>query len=103
MDNFLNALKRLINEFSEEQESNTPDFILAQYLNRCLAAFVEASNAREKWYGVRHAPGESKASVGMPIIGRGTIDEAEFSCPDLSENRDADEDAPHEPPDPKPS
>jgi hypothetical protein len=36
---------------SAENGSNTPDFILAQYLTSCLAAFDEAVNAREKWYG----------------------------------------------------
>lgn len=41
----------VLNRFSAENSSNTPDFILAQYLLSCLAAFNEASRAREKWYG----------------------------------------------------
>ena len=40
-----------INSASAENGSNTPDFILAEYLTDCLAAFDKASRAREKWYG----------------------------------------------------
>jgi hypothetical protein len=48
---FEKELKQLINRYSVENESDTPDFILAQYVMLCLNAFNEASNAREKWYG----------------------------------------------------
>lgn len=48
---FEKELKQLINRYSIENESDTPDFILAQYVRVCLNAFNEASNAREKWYG----------------------------------------------------
>ena len=45
-------IERLINHYSRENNSNTPDFILAEYLNDCLEAFEKASKARENWYGV---------------------------------------------------
>jgi hypothetical protein len=48
---FAAGLESLINRYSQENGSNTPDFILACYLVRCLAAFNEASRARETWYG----------------------------------------------------
>ena len=48
----------LINKHSREQDSNTPDFILAEYLMGCLSAFEVASNRREVWYKVEHKPGE---------------------------------------------
>lgn len=48
----------LINKCSREQDSNTPDFILAEYLMACLSAFEVASNRREVWYKVEHQPGE---------------------------------------------
>ena len=35
----------------KENESNTPDFILAQYLESCLTAFNTATQQRENWYG----------------------------------------------------
>ena len=47
---FKKQLANLLNEYSMENESNTPDFILAQYLVRCLNAFECAVNARERFY-----------------------------------------------------
>lgn len=44
-------LEKLINRHSQENGSNTPDFLLAQYLRDCLDAFNKASRAREAWYG----------------------------------------------------
>ena len=51
----------LLNRRSREEDSNTPDFILAEYLVACLGAFEVASNRREVWYGVEHKPGERTA------------------------------------------
>jgi hypothetical protein len=48
---FEGELSSLINKYSKENGSNTPDFILAQYLNECLESFNKASRAREKWFG----------------------------------------------------
>jgi len=44
-------LSELLNKHCAENTSNTPDFILAQYMIDCLEAFEKASLAREKWYG----------------------------------------------------
>lgn len=52
MSEFTEELRSLINRFSKENDSNTPDFILAGYILVCLEAFNEATRAREKWYGV---------------------------------------------------
>ena len=43
----------LINRLSLENGSDTPDFILAEYLTGCLAVFDRAVNKRTKWYGGR--------------------------------------------------
>ncbi len=51
MSEFVKELKHLINRYSQENGSNTPDFVLAEYLNDCLSAFDKAVNTREKWYG----------------------------------------------------
>ncbi len=48
---FRNELQSLINSHSLENGSDTPDFILAQYIGECLEAFDKATKAREKWYG----------------------------------------------------
>lgn len=50
MDSFERRLEALINEFSRENESNTPDFILARYMNECFSAFVRATNRRDSWF-----------------------------------------------------
>jgi hypothetical protein len=44
-------IERAVNSVSAENGSNTPDFILAEYLVSCLAAFDRATWARERWYG----------------------------------------------------
>lgn len=52
MDNtFQKELSELLNKHSQENESNTPDFILAEYMQSCLNAFNDASAKRELWYG----------------------------------------------------
>lgn len=48
---FEHELKRVINCASMENGSNTPDFILAEYMTDCLEAFNKASRRREAWYG----------------------------------------------------
>lgn len=45
------AIERLCNCYCLENESNTPDFILAEYIIAALQAYNRAVNAREKWYG----------------------------------------------------
>lgn len=48
---FEEELQLLINKYSKENDSNTPDFILAKYLNATLNNFNIIINDREKWYG----------------------------------------------------
>lgn len=52
-ETFEKKLKALINHYSLENGSDTPDFILAQYLNSCLQTFNTALKARDKWYGFK--------------------------------------------------
>ena len=46
-----NELESLLNRFSAENATNTPDFILAEYLTDCLNAFNAAVRSRAAWYG----------------------------------------------------
>ncbi len=48
---FREELETLINRHGMEIGSHTPDFILADYLNDCLAVFDKAMCRRTKWYG----------------------------------------------------
>jgi hypothetical protein len=50
--NFRYYLEKLINHHSKENGSNTPDFILADYLSECLAAYDRAVRRRDDWHGV---------------------------------------------------
>ena len=49
--NFEDELTHLLNRYSKENGSNTPDFILAKYLEGCLKNFDHAVSYRENWYG----------------------------------------------------
>jgi len=53
-------IESAINRCCAENDSNTPDFILAEYLLACLNAFTVASNSREDWYGAHHEPGQNR-------------------------------------------
>lgn len=45
-------LTQVINRRNLEGGSDTPDFILADYLGRCLVAFDDCTKQRTKWYGL---------------------------------------------------
>jgi len=46
-------LRDVINKHSADNEANTPDFILAQYLLQCLNAFSSAVARRDTWFDRR--------------------------------------------------
>ncbi len=48
---FAQRLESLLNRHSQENASNTPDFILAQFLLGCLAQWNRNVQQRETWYG----------------------------------------------------
>lgn len=50
------SIASAISAVRRENVSNTPDSILAKYMESCLAAFEVASKEREAWYGVVLAP-----------------------------------------------
>lgn len=50
-ETFEKELEHLINKYSKENGSDTPDFILAQFLSQCLNAFNQTLAVREKWHG----------------------------------------------------
>jgi len=47
---FEKELSDLINKHSIENNSNTPDFLLAKYLIGCLTVYASATQARDDWY-----------------------------------------------------
>ena len=67
----MNALRKdiesAINAHCAENGSNTPDFILAEYLTASLSAFDAAVDARERWYG--RTPENYNAPAGLDDTG----------------------------------
>ncbi len=51
MSNFKKELTQLINRHSKEVESNTADYILAEYICQCLDTFSNALIERDCWNG----------------------------------------------------
>lgn len=47
---FEKELTSLINKYSMENTSDTPDFILSQYIEGCLVVFNRAVLQRDQWY-----------------------------------------------------
>ncbi len=58
-----NELAEVINRNSLENESNTPDWILADYLFECLCAFNHAAQRRDNWSGGKQSILESEKST----------------------------------------
>ena len=54
---FIEELRNTINRHSKENGSNTPDFILAEFLNDALNSYDKSVKARDKWYGKELSPG----------------------------------------------
>ena len=50
---FRKELEILINRFSKENGSDTPDWILSEYLVKCLEAFDLATVRRDIWFGFK--------------------------------------------------
>lgn len=56
---FIKELQSLINRYSLENGSDTPDFVLAGYLLACLTAFNNATRQRDNYYNPAIATGDS--------------------------------------------
>lgn len=48
----LKEIASVLNRHSQENRSNTPDFMLAEYLLGCLTVYENTISKREKWYGI---------------------------------------------------
>lgn len=62
---FRKELEVVINRHSMENGSDTPDFILAEYLGDCLSAYDRAVTRRERWYGRTAMPQPSSEAPKM--------------------------------------
>jgi len=48
-EDFKRELAQLINHHSRENNSNTPDFLLATYLEGCLCNYERTVRGRDRW------------------------------------------------------
>lgn len=69
MTEFEKELSALINKHSAENASNTPDYILAMYLDACLLAFNTAVQQRETWHGRDSRPTVPGTEIRPDLIG----------------------------------
>lgn len=50
-EEFRDELRKLINRYSKESGSNTPDFILCDFVMNTIDAYDNATKTRTNWYG----------------------------------------------------
>jgi len=66
--NFRKELEQLVNKYSKENGSDTPDFILARYLENVLDNFDAAVKEREEWYGRQKHITDLPEDVPFPTV-----------------------------------
>jgi len=83
---FQDELEALINKHSLERHSNTPDFILAEYMASCLHNFNRAVFARTKWYAPVNEAVEHGVHPTLPSGGEipADVDQSESNKPAVS-------------------
>lgn len=50
MDDFMKELSVLLNRYGKDSDTNTPDYILAEYLKSCIESFERAIDLRDAWH-----------------------------------------------------
>lgn len=61
----LSRIRSAVNAASVENVSNTPDFVIAEFLVDVLGALNKAINSRERWYD-KVATGDAEGSLNVP-------------------------------------
>jgi hypothetical protein len=67
MGNLESELTSLLNRYGADNDSITPDYILAQFLLGCLASFNTAVKQRETWHG-RDARQQEPGVIPMVVV-----------------------------------
>lgn len=60
---FDKELESLINRYSMEAGSNTPDYILVGYIKNSLENFHQAARLRDNWYGGKRSVNNDQAEM----------------------------------------
>ena len=87
MSDFAKELEHLINRHSVENDSDTPDFILASYMMSCLSAWNTHIQQRDGWYNF---VGLSKSGYVHPPIDDAFKEEIELAtaCDEIAFDSD---------------
>jgi hypothetical protein len=65
---FVSELEQLIDKYSLENQSNTPDFILAEYLRGCLDVFSKTVDSRDKFLRInKYGCEETSFGAAEPV------------------------------------
>jgi hypothetical protein len=64
-ERFRKQIAAVINMEGRENNSNTPDFLLAEFMESCLVAAEHLIGAREDWYGYHSKPGHLSATESV--------------------------------------
>jgi hypothetical protein len=63
---FKRELEALLNKYSQENNSNTPDFILASLLQQTLDTWNLHTSERDRWWGNRSMMGPGNEMPAVP-------------------------------------
>lgn len=74
-ERFKEQIAAIINMEGRESNSNTPDFLLAEFMVSCLVSAEHLINAREAWYGYYNKPGQLAPTNGLLL--RPSLEEVE--------------------------
>lgn len=66
---FERELAEVINRHSMENGSDTPDFLLAEYLLSCIESYNRAVRCRERWYGRKAKEEEGPCPTSQSQLG----------------------------------
>ena len=67
MEGFSTEFQHMLNKYNRENTSNTPDFILAEFLTKCLAAWDETVVRRAQWYERMDVPAQGSVPYPNPF------------------------------------
>lgn len=79
LEGFRKDLTSLINRYSLENLSNTPDYMLADYLIDCLHAHTAAVRNRDHWYGYNTTDSSFSVQCGDYVLSVRRDGESDFT------------------------
>lgn len=66
-EELLRDLAAVLNRHNVDSDTSTPDFILAEHLADCIAAYALTIRQRQAWFGVPEFPGSALLGPKEPL------------------------------------